>query len=181
MPIAHMPSNRATARIEHRRTRVVYLLSAWVTLFVFWLLLSGFFTAFLITAGAGCAALVAWLGQRMGVIDREGHPIHLSVGAVLWYWPWLLKEIVKSAWSVSLVILRPRLAVSPTLVRFKPSQHTDLGLVVHANSITLTPGTICVEATRDDFLVHALTASGAAGVGRGSDMDLRVARLEGRR
>jgi len=53
--------------------------------------------------------------------------------------PWLMKEIAKSAWNVTRIILDPRLPVSPVLVRFKPSQKSQVGLTTHANSITLTP------------------------------------------
>ena len=149
-----------------------------VTLFVFWLLLSGYFTAFLVAAGAGCAIAVAWLAARMDIADREGHPLHFS-GAVLTYWPWLAKEIALSAWTVTKIILDPRLPISPTLARFKPSQSSTVGLVTHANSITLTPGTITIDAERGEFLVHALTREGAASLA-GSEMDRRVTALEGR-
>jgi multicomponent Na+:H+ antiporter subunit E len=148
-------------------------------LLVFWLVLSGIYTPFLVGAGIGAAIAVAALAWRMELADAEGHPVHLSLGAIL-YWPWLLKEIVKSGWQVARIILDPRLPVSPALVRFKPSQSSTVGLVTHANSITLTPGTITVEADRDAFLVHALTSEGAAGL-EGSEMDRRVCRLEGRR
>jgi len=173
------PGRRITARRKEEAT-LPRLASAWFALFVFWLLLSGFFTPYFIIVGAGCAAATLWLAHRMALIDSEGHPVQLSLRASLWYWPWLVKEIVKSAWDVSRVILHPRLPISPTVVRFTPSQESDLTLVIHANSITLTPGTICVEARGDEFLVHALTAAGAAGVGAASDMDRRVCRLEGR-
>jgi multicomponent Na+:H+ antiporter subunit E len=152
--------------------------SVWAMLLVFWLLLSGIYTPFLIAAGIGSALGVTALALRMRLIDREGHPIHLCVRAFFWYWPWLLKEIVKSAWQVARVILHPRLPISPRVVRFKPSQTSDLGLVIHANSITLTPGTLCIEATRGEFVVHALTAEGAEGLRTGSEMDSRVSRLE---
>jgi multicomponent Na+:H+ antiporter subunit E len=158
---------------------VLQALSVWATLLVFWLLLSGIYTPFLIAAGVGCALAVTLVARRMRLIDREGHPIHVCARAFLWYWPWLVKEIVKSAWQVACVVLHPKLPISPTVVRFKPSQRSDVGLVIHANSITLTPGTMCIEATRDEFLVHALTAEGAAGTCAGSDMDRRVLRLEG--
>ena len=148
------------------------------TLFAFWLLLSGYFTPFLISAGAAAALAIAWLARRMEVVDREGHPIELTLSA-LGYWPWLAKEIVKSGWQVTRIILDPKLPISPTLVRFKPTQRTVVGLVTHANSITLTPGTITVEAERGEFLVHALTRSGADGV-VDSEMDRRVTRFEGR-
>jgi len=119
------------------------------------------------------------IARRMDVVDHEGHPIHLGVRALV-YWPWLLKEIAKSAWEVSKIILNPRLPISPTLVRFAPSQKTDVGLVMHAQSITLTPGTITIEAEPGEFLVHALTQAGGRGV-IGSEMDRRVSACESKR
>lgn len=147
------------------------------TLFIFWLLLSGIYTPFLVLSGLAAAIAVAALAWRMEVADREGHPIHLTLGALA-YWPWLVKEIVKSGWQVARIILAPGLPISPTLARFKPSQTSVVGLVTHANSITLTPGTLTVEADREAFLVHALTREGAHGLA-GSEMDRRVTRMEG--
>lgn len=146
-------------------------------LYVFWLLMSGYFTPFLLATGAGSVLFVAWLGHRMELVDREGHPFHLTWAAVT-YWPWLAKEIMKSALEVSRIILDPRLPVSPTVVRFKPRQKSAVGLVTHANSITLTPGTLSVEVGPDSFTVHALTAEGAAATAA-SEMDRRVERFEG--
>jgi multicomponent Na+:H+ antiporter subunit E len=146
------------------------------SLFVFWLLLSGIYTPFLVISGLGAAIAVALLASRAELADREGHPLHFAP-AVLTYWPWLLKEIAKSGWQVSRIILDPRLPISPTLVRFRPSQRSSVGLATHANSITLTPGTITVDADREEFLVHALTREGAAGV-VASEMDRRVSRLD---
>lgn len=69
-------------------------------------------------------------------------------------------------------MLDPKLPISPTLKRFQPTQQSELGIVIHANSITLTPGTISVEVQRGEFLVHALTREGAEGLA-GSEMDRR--------
>lgn len=149
------------------------------TLLVFWLLLSGHYTPFVIGLGVASIVGVVLLAHRMDVIDQEGHPIHLGAGA-LWYWPWLLKEIVKSGWQVTRLILHPRLPIEPTMVRFRPSQRTQVGLATHANSITLTPGTVSVDVGAGEFLVHALTREGAEGVCSG-DMDARVSRFEGSR
>ena len=87
----------------------------------------------------------------MRIVDREGHAIQL-LGSVLLYWPWLGKEIAKSAWDVSRIILSPRLPVSPVLVRFRPSQKTQVGLTTQANSITLTPGTITLDVKAPEAL-----------------------------
>ena len=152
--------------------------SLFVFLYIFWLLLSGFFTPFLLASGVGCALAVTWFARRMNVVDTEGHPVHLGPRALI-YWVWLFKEIIKSAWDVSKIILHPKLPISPTLVRFKPSQKTDVGLVLHANSITLTPGTITIDAHAKEFLVHGLTRASAQGVVN-SEMDRRVTGCEGK-
>jgi multicomponent Na+:H+ antiporter subunit E len=158
---------------------LLHLASLGIVLYAFWLLLSGYFEPFLLAAGAGSALGVVLLSRRMRIVDREGHPLQM-IAAVFLYWPWLIKEIAKSAWSVSRIILDPRLPISPVLVRFKPTQKSQVGLATHANSITLTPGTITVEATQDEFLVHGLTRDSGAGV-IDSDMDRRVTRVEGYR
>ena len=156
---------------------MLYVAGTVLVLFAFWLLLSGFFTAFLMTSGLGSALAVVLFSRHIGIIAHEGHPLRLSFRALYSYAPWLLVEIIKAGWDVTRRILHPRLPISPTLARFKPSQRTDLGLIVHANSITLTPGTISVEVGRHEFLVHALSAEGAASLD-GSEMDRRVRVLE---
>jgi len=149
-----------------------------VALFVFWILMSGMFEPFLLGLGLLSVLIVAWFARRMEIADREGHPAHLRLVAVVSYWLWLFGEILKAGLQVARIILDPRLPISPTLVRFRPSQETAVGLATHANSITLTPGTITVQANHQEFLVHALTREGAAGVVE-SEMNRRVRHFEG--
>ena len=156
---------------------MLQLASLLASLYVFWILMSGHFTPFLLAAGFGSALAVVLIARRMAVMDHEGHPAHLTPAA-FGYWPWLIKEICKAGFQVSRIILDPKLPISPTLVRFKPGQESSVGLVTHANSITLTPGTITVQAGRDEFLVHGLTREGAEGC-IDSEMDRRVRRFEG--
>jgi len=144
----------------------------------FWLALSGHYTVFLLLSGMGCVLLTLVFVHRINIIDRE-YPHHLLIG-IFRYVPWLLFEILKSAWNIGKIILNPKLPISPTLVRIKTTQRTPLGQVIYANSITLTPGTISLELTEGKILVHALTDDGAAGVLSG-DMDRRVTRFEGGR
>jgi len=146
--------------------------------YAFWILMSGYFTPFLLGLGVASVIAVTWLARRMEVADREGHPAHLRLVAVVAYWLWLFREIWRSGLQVARIILDPRLPISPTLVRFRPAQQTAVGLATHANSITLTPGTITVQANHHEFLVHALTRDGAAGVVE-SEMNRRVREFEG--
>lgn len=156
---------------------IMYVAASVLVLFGFWLLLSGIYTPFLVGAGLVTSIAVTLLARKMATLDREGFPAHILGNAVFSYWPWLLKEIVKSAWSVSKCIISPSLPISPTMIEFEPSQKTVLGLVIHANSITLTPGTITIRAERGRFLAHALTREGAVSLA-GSDMDIFCSKLE---
>ena len=146
-------------------------------LFAFWLALSGHYTPALITAGAVCAVLCALAATRMRVVDAEGHPVHL-LRHVVTYHPWLFREIAKSAWGVTKVILHPRLPISPTMTIVDTSQRTTAGRATYANSITLTPGTITVGVSGDKLIVHALVKEGADDLEAGG-MDARVTRFEG--
>jgi multicomponent Na+:H+ antiporter subunit E len=151
-----------------------------VTLFLFWLALSGHYTPFLIASGFVVALVVALLGIRSGYGDEEGHPVDYILHGLV-YWPWLVVEIAKSAWAVTRIIIDPKLPISPRLIRTKASQRTSVGIATYANSITLTPGTITVEVNRreHELIVHALTAAGAADIEAGA-MDRRVRAFEGR-
>lgn len=150
-----------------------------VALMLFWLLLSGHYTPFLIASGAVATIAIAIAGLSFGYADEEGHPIEM-LGRSLLYLPWLIGEIVKSALGVAWVILQPELPIAPRIVRITPTQKGAVGTVAYANSITLTPGTITVEASRREhrLLVHALTKENADGLLEG-EMDRRVTRMEG--
>jgi multicomponent Na+:H+ antiporter subunit E len=156
---------------------LIHSISLGAVLFGVWLLLSGHFEPLLIAFGLLSCVVVVAATSRMDVIDHEGHPIHLTWRA-LTYWPWLGWEIVKANWDVVKCVLSPSMPISPTLFRTRASQKSDLGLVIYANSITLTPGTISVDIADGTILVHALTKAGAAGVEEGT-MDRRVTRMMG--
>jgi multicomponent Na+:H+ antiporter subunit E len=148
-------------------------------LFIFWLALSGHYTPTLIVAGAICTVLCVLAAIRLKVADAEGHPVELFRGA-LTYWPWLSWEIAKSAWTVTKIVLHPRLPISPTMTNVRASQRSTAAIATYANSITLTPGTITVGVNNNVLTVHALTREGALDL-EGGGMDRRVTQSEGGR
>jgi multicomponent Na+:H+ antiporter subunit E len=152
-------------------------LSLFGFLFAFWLALSGHYTLFLVSAGALAAAACLFVALRARVADEEGHPIEVFLGVVTYY-PWLAREIAKSAWAVSKVILHPKLPISPTMTIVPASQRTNAGVATYANSITLTPGTVTVAVSGKELTVHALVREGALDLEAGG-MDRRVRQFEG--
>ena len=121
----------------------------------------------------GTVLLFARMDDKAG-----GSPEYrLGIRPVL-YLPWILWEIVKANVDVIKAICSPSLNISPRMIRVKATQKTEIGQVVYANSITLTPGTITLDVRNGEMLVHALTKDTAAGLQTG-DMDRKVSRLEG--
>lgn len=172
-----------------------------MSLFILWLLWSGTYTvdfAALLHLGAeaeptaehhpavnfqililglvSCGG-VTLLCKRMGIVDDETVPVHLT-WRVLKYLPFLGSRILKSNFEVIRRIVRRRPDDRPETVVVEASQHTDLGLATYANSITLTPGTVTLDVTGRTITVHALTRATADGVYRGN-MDREVAKIEG--
>lgn len=156
---------------------VVHAISLGVVLAIVWLLLSGHFEPLVLTLGLASCVVVVAITRRMDLIDHEGHPIHLTRRAT-GYWLWLAWEVVKANIDVAKRVLAPRMNISPTMVRLTASQKSDLGLVIYANSITLTPGTVSVDVDPGEILVHALSREAAEDLKAG-EMDRRVGQVEG--
>ena len=71
-----------------------------------WLLMSGIYDKSLILIfGAISVALAVWVGKRMDAADGEQLPFPVNPIAVFKYLMWLLVEIAKSNWAVTMVIL----------------------------------------------------------------------------
>ncbi len=161
------------------RVAMLHAVILGASLAAFWLLLSGYFTSILLLSlGAVSVVVTVYLTLRMDRHDGERVALRIDL-AIVRYWIWLLLEIVKSNVDVAKIILSPKMSLSPRMVRVKATQTTDVGLVIYANSITLTPGTVTVDILGDEFLVHAITQEAADGVTHG-DMGDRVSALGAR-
>lgn len=121
-----------------------------VILFALWLVLSATYAPAHVIAGAVVASLVAWLNPAFPHMRR------LSWAAAIAYQPWLFARILKSGIHVSRLILDPKLPIAPQLVHHQTKFKTDGELVTLGNSITLTPGTITVEVSPGELVVHAI-------------------------
>lgn len=163
--------------ITHCRAGLFHALFLGLLLFLVWLLMSGHYTPLLITLGVASCISVVFVSRRMDVVDHESVPVHLTLGS-LGYWPWLTWQIILANIDVARRVLAPSLPISPTLVRLKASQKSDLALVIYANSITLTPGTVSVEVEPGEILVHAIGREGAEDL-KGGEMDRRVSQMAG--
>lgn len=153
-----------------------HTISISIVLAVIWLLNSGLYTPLMLLFGVVSIVTVVWISHRMDVVDHESTPVHLTLRVSSYYW-WLTKKLIQSNIEVVACIWRGNHTISPCMEVLPVSQKTDMGRVIYANSITLTPGTVVVDLQRDHVLVHSLTKSGIEELKQG-EMDSRVAQLE---
>lgn len=142
-----------------------------------WFLWSGHVDGLLLSLGLASVVGVVWMMHRMDIDDQEGIPTPILRPATLPYLVWLLGQMVLSNLTVVARIWRGPSSIAPSVVRIQPTQQTAMGRVLHANSITLTPGTVAVRVFEDEIIVHALIPETAQEVLEG-EMNRRVSALE---
>lgn len=152
-----------------------YLIFACI-LFLFWILLSGHFSALLLTLGLASIILVIWLVYRMDHNDKAPARVLISVG-MLSYLGWLFWQVILDNINVARRIWSPSLPIKPAYRKINVSLKDPLIKTIYANSITLTPGTVTTEVGEDYFIVHALNAESLDALESG-DMEKRLKRLE---
>ena len=133
-------------------------LSLTALLVVFWLVNSGHYTPLILGLGVASIILVLITVTRMNVVDEESVPFHLA-RELPSYYLWLIVELVKSNFQVVRRIWSDTKQLKPAMETIQITQHSDMGRVILANSISLTPGTMTTAVTADSITVHALDIS----------------------
>lgn len=139
-----------------------------------WLLWSGIYKPLLLWLGAFSCLLSVYIAHRVGFFEKSTG-LHL-LPRLPRFSLWLLVEIVKSSLEVVRLVLDPKLPISPTVVEIEAEPDDDVGQVILANSITLTPGTVTLDVFDNRLLVHCVTREGARAIEEG-DANRRVAEL----
>lgn len=164
--------------------RAASVLVAALPLFGFWLLLSGKTDLFHLALGAAAALAIAWgtaglyrlRPAPLPTADFLRIPLHLPL--LLAYAGWLVGAIFRGAFAVARVVLHPRLPIRPGIVRIEDRLPHPVARVTLAHSITLTPGTVTLECSGQDMVVHTLDEDAGAGLGAdGGAMAARIRRL----
>lgn len=141
--------------------------------FLIWIVLNGKVTAEIILFGivfAAAAAAFSW--KVFGYNPRWDLRLLRNLPLLAAYSFTLIVEIVKAAFLVMSVALRPGAKPDPYLCEFHSGLTTDMQNVLLANSITLTPGTYTLFQEGDHFVVHCLRKEYSDGIEESSFVKL---------
>jgi len=150
-------------------------------LFGLWVVLSGKLTAIHLSIGIVCCILISSVGFQLQTVSSVVRRI-LAFPACLYritsYFFWLFTRIILAALHVAKIVLSPKMEIDPQLMRHKTKLQDELGKVVFANSITLTPGTITGDIEGDIFVIHRLDKASCADIDT-SLMENQIAKMLG--
>jgi multicomponent Na+:H+ antiporter subunit E len=147
------------SNIEKKSRRNYIHITVWaLILSVFWLLLSGMYNPLLLSFGMASIVLVLFVLRRMETVDKKRQQVGTGLRLIR-YIPWLIAQVLKSSIQVTKLIWGSPNKVSPTLAKINISNVPPNKRVLYANSITLTPGTLCVDLKDNELTIHALQES----------------------
>lgn len=133
-----------------------------VFLFGLWLLLNGRVTVEICLFGVAItAAVYAFCVYALGYHPSHEKRLLKRLGGYAVYVAVLIWEIIKANLAVVRIILIPPHKYHPAIVRLKIPFEKNISRVMLSNSITLTPGTVTIEQSGDDFLVLCLDKESA--------------------
>jgi len=130
-----------------------------------WVALTGSVTPHNLVFGAVLAAVALAITRQPG--DGAAYrprPLKLLRLALLF-----LTELAKSSVAVAMTVLSPRMNVRPGIFAFPLTVDRDFEIMLLANLITLTPGTLSVDVSADrrTLYIHALDCADPQALRRG--------------
>jgi len=78
------------------------------------------------------------------------------------YLPYFIVEVVKANLRIALIVLNPKLPISPELKTGKTKLKSPHSKILLSSSITLTPGTLTVDVNEDEFQIHCVSTDKSA-------------------
>ena len=136
-----------------------------ILLLAFWILLNGRVTAEIVILGiVVCAAIHSQVLKYGGFTLQGELRMWRRAPRAVAYLFLLTWEVVKACVQVMVLTLSKAEEVKPRLVRVDSPVRTEIGKVILANSITLTPGTITCGESGGQFYIHALDEQFAHGM-----------------
>ncbi|MBM7558442.1 Na+/H+ antiporter subunit E [Marinitoga litoralis] len=134
-------------------------ISTFLTLWVIWVALTGFNTAELLT---GFLVSLILAGVISSVVDYSfGLDIIPKLFIFVFaYVPVFIAEMIKANIDVAARVLNPSLPLNPGIVKVPTNLKSNVGKLTLANSITLTPGTLSLEADDENIYIHWIDVKG---------------------
>lgn len=118
-----------------------------------WIALTGTFTPANFAVGFAVGFILLWLTQRLTLSSNYFRKVPQVLAFVLFF----LWELVIANLRMAVIVLSPRPAIRPAVVAIPLDVRSDIEITLLANLITLTPGTLYLDVSRDRCVMYVHT------------------------
>ncbi|WP_010477309.1 Na+/H+ antiporter subunit E [Thermococcus zilligii] len=153
------------SRLENVRRRLLYesyearklptwerVAITWLALFIFWLVISGKFSPSHVVTGLAVTFIVALITRDFLTDDirQTGHLLSKAAYIFFFLVPQYLFIMAFRLLESNLRVVKNVIFmdINPGIVKVKSELHSNTGLTILANSITLTPGTLTLDVDK---------------------------------
>ena len=155
-----------------QKTRFPAVISTFVLCMAFWVLLTWSFEPQELATGAVVSLAVALFSARFFIHEKSFWLLNpVKFFGLLIYIPVFLVELFKANWDVAKRCYGGCRNVNPGIVKIPVNVKSEYGRSMLANSITLTPGTITMDAVEEGdqayYYVHWIDVTAESGEAAG--------------
>lgn len=124
------------------------------TLLLFWLMLTGSSDLTSVLVGVAVSLVIVIILPSGLSFFTELKMTPKAVIKGFGYFFYFFAELIKSNFRLARVVLSPELVIRPSIVKVHTKLQSQMGRLMLANSITLTPGTLTVDIDGEWLFVH---------------------------
>lgn len=135
------------------RQKIKFFSLSFIILFSLWVALSGYFELFFVFCGIFSTMFTLFVLKRL--MDAESTLSQILNGTnrlqsckLLSYILWLICQVILSSIYVTKKVLQIKLKLEPIIILKKCKGHNDRSIVLFANSVTITPGTLTINVAK---------------------------------
>jgi multicomponent Na+:H+ antiporter subunit E len=121
-----------------------------VMLALVWTFLTGSFTPNSLIQGFIVGYLVLWLASPLFGTSTYFKKFRQTIGFLLFF----IQELIVSTLRVAYVVIRPNLDIQPGIVAVPLDVKTDAEIMLLANLITVTPGSLSLDISHDRRVIY---------------------------
>lgn len=135
----------------------LHQLGLFIFVFIFYLANNPNLSFLSILIGISIASLSCFFNSNLtkDIEEHSDDKMIIKYFRFIHYVLWLFKEVFTAGLSVCKIMLRSK-SYTSLISKIEIEQSSHMIQTIYGNSITLTPGTICIFIDKDVMLVHAL-------------------------
>jgi multicomponent Na+:H+ antiporter subunit E len=118
-----------------------------------WAALAGKLTMLTFTSGFALGYLILWLVQPVLGRSKYFSKVPNAIGFTFYF----LKELIRANLRVAIEVITIKHNMRPGIIAVPLDLHSDAGIIILANCITLTPGTLSIDVSSDRRVLYVHT------------------------